>query len=130
MKTKAQVSVEFLIVLTILFGILLLSNAIFGSNTRDLALIKQGEEAKIIAHNTGRTINAIYLAGSGSSTQIVFEQSFDYNVLVENNAVRIEWETQFSDSPLLTGNIIFGEISPGSTARVWNDNGVVKIEKL
>lgn len=130
MKTKAQVSVEFMIILAILFGILLFSTAIFGSNTRDLALIKQSEEAKIIADNTGRAINAIYLAGNGASTQIVFEQSFDYNILVENNAIRIGWETQFADSQLLTDNIIISGISPGSIARIWNDEGVVKLEKI
>ncbi|HZX34424.1 MAG TPA: hypothetical protein VFF09_03515 [archaeon] len=129
MKSNAQVSVEFIIVLSLLFGVLLLSLAVFGEKNSGFILLQKGSEAQLEARKISLAVNSVFLAGNGAETEIALGANPDSNILFSGNAVQVHWSGGFADSALITENINAASFSGTGTATVKNIEGVVSVEK-
>jgi len=129
MRKKGQVSVEFLIVLALLFGLLLFSLAVFAERNSGYIYSRERHEAGLLASGLARTINSIHLAGSGAETRVLLgKKGIDFNAAVLGNAVVVEWRDNYVDAALLTGDVTAGPLELGGFANVRNVNGSVVIE--
>ena len=126
-KQKGQLSVEFIIALTLLFFILLFSFAIFSERNTDLIHSQELRESKLIANKIARTINSVALAGDGVETKLLLEKKFDYNVDFFENSVRVHFRNQFVSVPTITSNINTDSITPGGFIKISNQGGQVFI---
>ncbi len=126
---KGQISIEFVIIMSVLFLLLLFSLNVFQEKQTGLTYSKQQFEAKLLSEKIARTINEVYLSGNGTSTTIILEKKFDYNITVINNAIVVELENNiYKDSPLLTNNVLINSIELGKKTNFRNNNGVIEIE--
>jgi len=125
---KAQVTIEFMIILVVLFGILLSSIAIFGEKNEGFILSREQLEADRVADKIARTVNAVFLAGNGTEAKIVLERDFNYEITIEGNAVHVNWRNNFSDASLDTNYVTIISATPGNQVNVKNSAGVVTIE--
>ncbi|MBI2598470.1 MAG: hypothetical protein HYW50_04710 [Candidatus Diapherotrites archaeon] len=128
MKSTAQVSAEFLIVLVLLFSLLLFSLFVFGERQEGFILSKELAEAEFIAGKIARTINFAWLSGNGASAEILLEKNLDYSVSFFENSVMVNWRDNFSSAALLTEKISTGTITAGNFVKVQNNNGEIRIE--
>ena len=134
---KAQISVDLIIVLSILLIIFMsLFATIFQRNTQ-IASYKKQYYARSLSDKAASEINSVFLAGSGATKTIGLPESMkdntNYNISIYPNAriVEIRWmhrqETRHYGSPIITSNITgtLTEISDDFIAT--NNNGVVEI---
>ena len=128
MNTKAQVTVEFMIVLTVLLAVLLFSLLVFGEKQSGFILSREQFLAKLEADKIARAANTVFLAGNGAKTTILIEKSFVYSVEFLGNSVSVKWKDNYSSAPLLTSNATAPAIVSGSTITAKNSNGRLVIE--
>jgi len=128
MKGKGQVSVEFLIVLALLLGLLLFSLAVFAERNSGFIYSKERYEAGLLAGKLARTINGVHLAGDGAEAILLLEKGIDFNVAVLGNAVVVEWRGSYVDSALLTEDVSAGQLELGKFVNVKNVGGSVVVE--
>ena len=128
MNLKAQVTVEFMIVLVILLSVLLFSLLVFGEKQSGFILSREQFLAKLEAGKIAGAANAVFLAGNGAKTTIVLEKSFDYSVEFLGNSVNVKWKDTYQSAPLLTSNATAPPIVSGSKITVKNSNGALVIE--
>lgn len=125
-NSEGQVSVEFMVALSMLMLILVFSVWVYGERNEGFLYSKQYHWAKTSADNLAGTINAVYVAGHGAETKLVLEKYFDFNIALASNAVLVEWENGSVDSALITGDVNLISATPGGWVNVRNiDNNVV-----
>jgi len=125
MKEKGQVSIEFIIVLIVLLGVLLFSLAAYTEKNTGYIYSMENYEAKLVADKLARAINAVHLAGPGSEATVLLEERDNFNLGISRNAVFAAWRNNYVDSALLTRNITSVSIKPGQTVLVKNVNGTI-----
>ncbi len=128
MQERGQISIEFLIVLILLSSLLLFSLAVFSERNTGFIHARENFEARLLADKMAREINAVYLAGNGTETRLLFEQRVDFNVSVLGNAVVLEWRNGYVDAPVLTDDITIISLSQGTWINVRNVSGGIEIE--
>ena len=128
MRNKAQVSVEFLIVLIAVTLILLASVFIFSEKNSGFILSKENSEARLAAKKVSRAVNEVFLDGNGTTSLVALERSFDYEIACSGNAVQVKWKSNFVDSPMLTDSVTLNSLELGELVKVSNVGGVVIVE--
>ena len=128
MNFKGQVSVEFIIVLMLLFSLFLFSLWVFGEKNETYIYAKENHEAKLLANKLARTVNSVYLAGNGTEARVLVERNIDFNVSAAGRSIIIGWRDNYVDAALLTDNITLGQVTQGNWVNVKNINGGVRIE--
>ena len=128
MNSHAQISVEFIIVLVLLFSLFLFSIWVFREQNTGYIYSREQHEAKLLANKLARTINNVYLAGDGTETGLLLEKRFDFNVSVSGNAVIVAWQDNYADAALLTDVVSAGSIEIGRSINVKNAGGGIEIE--
>lgn len=128
MREKGQVSIEFLIVVILLFAILLFSLAVFTQRNTGYIQARQSREASLLADGLAREINAVYLAGTGTETSFLVEKRSDFNVSFLGNSLIVEWENGYVDRAVLTDNISVKSLSQGQLVSIRNVSGGIEIE--
>ena len=130
MHSRGQATVEFMIILAVLFVALLFSFSVFGEKQSGFILSKEKFNAQLEADKIARAANTVFLAGAGAKTTIVLEKSFGYTVVFSGNAVNVKWGDNFSGAALLTSSITAGAIASGSTISIENAGEGIKIETI
>ena len=129
MRKKAQVSVEFLVVLALLFGLFLFSVAIFAERNSGYIHSRERQEAGLVAGKLARAINGVHLAGEGAEARLLLEnKGVDFNVAVLGNAVVVEWQGNYVDSALVTESVSAEALGLGGFVNVRNVSGRVVVE--
>ncbi|MEM5836255.1 MAG: hypothetical protein QXR09_01390 [Candidatus Aenigmatarchaeota archaeon] len=128
---SAQVSLEFISLLSLLFIFLFLtiyhSSNLYIQTNRAKVL----KEAQTISDQIASEINLALKAGSGYSRIFTIPQkisnAIDYNITVKDYLVILSWNNGFVQSTILTRNIS-GEILKGENL-IRNLNGVVYVNQ-
>lgn len=126
-EMKAQVSIEFMILISILALLFILYTQNSLSLQRDMITIKVDQDAKKLSDKIAFEINTAVKSGDGYERRFYVEDSFggisDFNISVKNYAVTISWGQRSVSSQITTKNIT-GNVSKG-----WNliENGVGNI---
>jgi len=128
MKEKAQVSVEFIIVVILLLALFLLSVGIFAEKNTGYMQSKEQFEARLVADKLAKTVNNVYLAGPGTEASLLLEKKIEFQISVSGNAVTVEWRDNYVDAALLTDQVTINSLEQGSWLNVKNVNGGIEIE--
>ncbi|MBS3058802.1 MAG: hypothetical protein J4224_00045 [Candidatus Diapherotrites archaeon] len=131
MKRKAQITVEFTIVLVLLFLVLGASLAIFSERNAALNASRAQLEAKNLAFNVARTINQVHLAGNGTETAVLLDDKglgFDLNIA--GNSVDVSFGGGTASAPLITPQIVSGTYAIGEFVDVRNNNGNIEFGEV
>ncbi len=129
MNKKGQVTVEFVIALSILFILFLFAAYTYSEKTSGLIFAEENYEAERIANELALTVNKIYLAGNGSTKTIFLDSKgrvFDVNV--SSNNIEVYWRNNFVDAPTITSNIQATQFQADGKITIRNMEGVVVIE--
>ncbi len=125
-NAQGQISVEFLIILTILFLVLIFSVWTYGVKNKEVNDYRINESAKLVAFSTATAINGAYLAGDGFESVVEMDSfGFDFNISVDGSAVVVSWGRGLVDYPILTNRVVLGSITFGEMATVQTRDGNV-----
>lgn len=123
---KGQISIEFLIILTILFLVLIFSVWVYGVKNKEVNDYRINESAKLVAFSTATAINGAYLAGDGFESVVEMDSfGFDFNLSIEESAVTVSWDGGIADYPILTDKVVLGDIAFGEMATIRTRDGNV-----
>ena len=128
MNPKAQVSIEFIIVVVLLFTILLFALFAFGEKSQGLYLSQENYEAKLIADQIAEKANAVLTSGNGTKVSFRLKQIQGFEPSIAGNAARVSWRSNFVDSPLLTSNVTANNLALGREMKIENINGEIIID--
>jgi hypothetical protein len=112
---KAQVSIELIIILGLIFVIFLGVLSIAGNRAKDQNRITRMIEVKDIADSFSLDLNQVFLAGDGAEKKVFLpstlrgSDSYNLTVFPASHLVNIRWnslgELRHYDAPLISGNI-------------------------
>lgn len=127
----AQVSIEFISLVSVLFILLILTiyyNSEFYYQIYSTRIFK---EAQTVSDQISSEINLALKAGDGYS-RIFFlpeklSNSVDYSIVVENYLVIVSWDTKSAQSTILTKNVA-GEFFKGRNL-IRNSGGIVYVNQ-
>ena len=127
---KAQLSIEFIIFVSIM--LIILTVFLFSGTSIRFRLfgIKSNVEAKEFSDNVAFEINTAVRAGNGYERRFYVEDSLfgtsDFSISVEGYSVFIDWGKNSVSSSIITDGIV-GSISKGWNT-INNTNGVVYVK--
>jgi len=117
-KMKAQVSIEFMILIFLLALLFILYTQNSLSLQKDMVTIKVNQDAKKVSDKIAFEINTAVKSGNGYERRFYVENSFagisNFTISVENYAVTINWSQKSVSSQITTKNIT------GSINKGWN----------
>ncbi len=128
MDIRAQVSVEFLIVLILLLGLLLFSLAVFSEKNEGFILSKENYKARLIANQIAEKANTVLTSGNGAEVSFRLKKLEGFEPSVAGNAVRVSWRDNFVDSPLLTNDVTVNNLALGEGIKIKNQKGEIVID--
>jgi len=111
-ERTGQLSMEFLLILVILFFVLIFATWIFGAKNIELIDYNTNESAKLVAFNAAMAINNAHLAGDGFETELELDNfGQDFNLSVDERSVVVTWGDGFADYPLITDKVVVGDVN-------------------
>ena len=117
-KMKAQASVEFMILISVLIIIFILYTQNSFSLQKDMTTIKASQEARDLSDKIAFEINTAVKSGDGYKRNFYVDRSFagivDFDILVENYEVKIIWYQDSVTSQMVTKN------TTGAVDKGWN----------
>ncbi len=125
---KAQASVEFILIFTILLVALIMGFLINFSKTQEISQSQIKLEADKILIQASNIINTVYIEGPGFTTNTTLPQTIlgiNYSIQIDNNRLLLFCGSSIFSKPLLTRDVT-GTIGPGQN-RVENSEGGVVI---
>lgn len=127
---KGQVTVEFIIILILLFSLFGFSLFVYSEQNKGLILSKEAFNAKALAKKFGNSINAVYLVDGNASTALWLEDGFSYSL--EGRNLRIHYRTNFFSHALMTKEVIVDTDSneTGREVKIRKEEGVIFIEDV
>ena len=128
---KGQVTVEFMIILILLFSLFGFALFVYSEQNKGLIHSKEAFNAKALAKKFGNSINAIYLINGNASTEILLEPG-DFNYSIEGRNLRIHYRTNFFSNALMTNQVIVNTDSneTGKEVRIRKEDGVIFVEDV
>ena len=108
---KGQITVEFILVMIAVFILFSVLFQIYLYRQTETRIIREEIAARSLVEEFGMAINAIYLAGPGSSTIVFIPASLqgqEYTFSVDGTIVSVTWMTGYVSFPVLVplqGNI-------------------------
>jgi hypothetical protein len=134
---KAQLSIEFLILLSFILIFFLIVLAVVNQRSAITNQEITNLYAKSVADQLSQEINSIYLGGDGLSKSVnlpeQLQDNTDYyvNILPDSKQVRIFWtredNEQFYSAPLVNSNMAGMLINLSGQVNLTNNNGIVTI---
>ncbi|MEM3030491.1 MAG: hypothetical protein QXH27_02040 [Candidatus Micrarchaeia archaeon] len=123
---RAQMSAEFIIILSLAFSLLILAAVIYSGEDRNSAITQERIRARHAAQAIALAANEAFLSGNG--TRIYIELDREYNVSIEERAVRVARGSVSSSSQVITDSLTNSSPLNGSfSLTITNQNGVVVI---
>lgn len=117
-KMRAQSSVEFMILISILLILFILYTQNSLSLQKDMISIKADQEAKKLSDRIAFEINTAVKSGDGYERSFFIESSFagisDFDVSVKDYEVKVAWSQNFVTSQIVTKN------TTGNVVKGWN----------
>ena len=115
---KAQVSVEFMILISILLLLFILYTQNSLSLQKDMIILRSDQEAKELSDKIAFEINTAVNSGTGYERNFYVKKTFagisNFNILVENYEVKITWSQNSVISQIVTKN------TTGDVGKGWN----------
>ncbi|MEM4662692.1 MAG: hypothetical protein QXM75_01595 [Candidatus Diapherotrites archaeon] len=125
---KAQASVEFMVLLSFFLVIFVFSLSVASGQHDVFMQSKKTQEAKLLARTLASEINAVYLGGNGTEKTIFIKNFGDYNIVIYNKKVFVEWDGQYVSELLLPSNILSPQMIQGKEYKIKNTGGGILIE--
>jgi hypothetical protein len=127
----AQVSIEFISLISVLFIFLILTIYYNSELYFQIYSTRIFKEAQTVSDQIASEINLALKAGDGYS-RIFFlpaklSNSLDYSIAVENYLVIVRWDSNFAQSTILTKNVT-GEFLKGKNF-IRNSGGIVYVNQ-
>jgi hypothetical protein len=126
----AQASIEFVVFVSILFTILLLTIYYNSSYYIQLNSAKIFNDAQAISDQVASEINMALKAGDGYIRSFYvptkISNSLDYSLEIENYRVKISWSNLSTQSIILTKNVN-GRVIPGHQNLIKNVEGNISV---
>ncbi|RLI96215.1 MAG: hypothetical protein DRO99_04870 [Candidatus Aenigmatarchaeota archaeon] len=116
---KAQVAIEFMIILGALLLIAASVAVMSTNNMAQLSDLSLQMEANEIADSLGSKINTAFLEGDGFSTTATIPSSIlsrDYELSVRGNYIYVSVDGISIEKPLLSKNVTQGSVAKGDKA--------------
>lgn len=132
-QLSADFLFAFLILLIIISAIIgIVSSGIGTANNAQLA------EAKAIGENIAESINSVYTNGQGHYLIVKLPGDISYNLMVNNPTINssatvaVQYNNKTAVSYLIPKSSEVDEVTmkPNETYKIYNDNGVIKFNKL
>lgn len=127
---KAQVSIEFLILIFILVLVFTFFSSSTTSIKNQLNSIRIQTEARRLVNKIASEINLAVEVGDGYERRFYVENSFagitDFSITISNYTISLEWKRGVVYSPLISSSIQ-GEIRKGWNV-VRNVDGIIYVE--
>ena len=128
MDGKGQITVEFVIAISILVFIFAFSLYVYSEKNRGFTYSRESFNAQLLAQELAGGINAVFLAGDGAETTVLLKDRGDFSVSVTGKTVQVSWRGEYADARLLTGNVSVESLSLGGNVNVRNRQGGIVIE--
>ena len=128
MKLKAQISVEFIIVLIVLFFLFGFAFTVYLGQNEVSLYAKETMKAKNNAFALASVIDRVNASDFNSSTIIFLEPDFNFSVF--NGAVQVGYRTNYVSVPITTKNVSVktANNSTGKILKIKKFNGGILIE--
>jgi len=126
---KVQVSIEFIVIVTLLLTMLTIISITSIVKTREIEISTVMQETENLLELVGNSINTVYLEGNGFSTNVTLPDRIvnaNYTVTIDSGFLVITAQGNSFSKILLTDNI-FGQLSNG-TFTITNLEGMVVIQ--
>lgn len=127
---RAQVSMEFLVVFSIMIVLFLMLFSVAGGLSRDMDSKKEKLAAMDVVDSLALYIDLVYQAGNGASLNVSLAPTIggaNYSLSVMNQSVLVFWKDSVYSSPLLTGSVNL-TLSNYTDFFIRNAGGVVVLE--
>jgi len=127
---RAQISMEFLVVFSIMLVLFLALFSVAGDLSRDMDVKKEKLSAMDIVDSLALYIDLVHQAGDGASLNVSLAPTIGmsgYNLSVANSSVLVFWKDSVYSSPILSGSVQMN-VSNYTDFFVRNVNGVVVLE--
>jgi len=128
MGKRGQITVEFVIAISVLVFIFAFSLWVFSEKNRGFTYSKESYNAGLLAMELAGGINAVFLAGDGAETTVLLADKGDFAVSVSGKSVQVSWRGEYADAHILTGNVSVESLSIGGSVNVRNRSGGIIIE--
>lgn len=126
MKTKkAQMSIEMLIVISVVFAIFVAALYMFSGHLSVVAHARSQMDAYSIASKIGPSINSVYLAGDGASISLS-ARAENTSAEISRNYLIVRSGDAYYDWPLLTNRTNASTVQLGEIT-MKNSNGMILI---
>jgi hypothetical protein len=126
----AQVSLEFVVLVSILFTILLLTIYYNSSYYVQLNSAKIFNDAQAVSDQVASEINMALKAGDGYTRSFYIptkiSNSLNYTLKIENYRVKIGWLDLSTQSIILTKNVT-GNVTGGQKNLIKNLDGIINV---
>ncbi len=128
-KRRAQVSIEFLMVIAFMIMAFSVYFAYLSERSLKYADIEKKSTAESIAHYVAETLDSALLVGDGFSRVVELPPTIkgeDYSINITNGLVIVSFNEYVVYSPTLVKSIV-GTIKPGKNT-ISNVGGVIHVE--
>ncbi|MBS3058397.1 MAG: hypothetical protein J4478_03260 [Candidatus Diapherotrites archaeon] len=126
---KGQITIEFLVVVVALLLVLNFAFIVYRNNSILLSSNEELSEARVLAASVGNALNSTFLAGSGASGTFFFKKIRDINASLSGNVLQLSSSSGLADFTLITSSVNFEGFAFNESLNIYNDNGVVVVEK-
>jgi len=124
---KAQASLEFMVVYSVLFMIFVVVFSIYLGGSLNLFQAQDSMAALRNAHSVAAAMNYVYLAGDGASYGFSLSNTKnEENITMSDYAVTSERPHASAGAPLLDAEVNVSSISRGDLV-ISNDGGVIHV---
>jgi hypothetical protein len=123
---KAQVTAEFLVVVSALAAIFLIFYVVYFGQNINLTQSQDSIAAMRNAYALSAAMNYVYLAGEGAQYNFTLRKEQDENVTISNLSVESSRTHAVAQAPLLEGNTNASSVNGGQMV-IRNNDGVIEI---
>jgi uncharacterized protein (UPF0333 family) len=127
---RAQISMEFLVVFSIMIVLFMMLFSVAGDLSRDMDLKKEKLAAMDVVDSLALYINLVHQAGNGASLNVSLASTIggaSYNLSAMNRSVLVFWKDSVYSSPILASSVNLS-VSNYTDFFIRNINGVVVLE--
>ena len=135
---KAQISVDFIIVLSVALLVFLVLFNIISNRRDDMNSASTLLAAKEVADKLAIEVNTIHLAGDGAFKTVTLPETLrdnsDYNITIypKYHVIEVNWNylgnMKKYSSAIVTGNVNGSISSINGFVNLTNDNGVIMVD--
>ena len=131
---RAQITVDFIIILLVVLSIFSVLMGIYITKSRGVSEVMSKLESERIGENIAWSVNGVSRGGDGARMEIYIPDAIDgeaYYVSVQGRWVEVVWSHGGSENhlavPLMTNSTKGNTFMPGSLLTITNRGGIVEV---